>query len=85
MIALALAAQIVAAPHLIAVPPAAQPESCPKDQVQMTGWERGPAIANGAVRPQTLNKLPRANHEIAITRMIDGCPAPVVVRYAVGK
>ena len=40
---------------------------------------------DGKARMARLGDLPRANHEKAVLRTIDGCAAPVVVRYGVGR
>ena len=36
-----------------------------------------------AARARKLGELPKANLEIAVERRRDGCPAPLIVRYAV--
>lgn len=36
-------------------------------------------------RASTLAQLPKANHEKAVLRTVDGCAAPVVVGYEVGR
>lgn len=40
---------------------------------------------DGKAKPQTLDALPKANHEKAVLRTVDGCSAPVVVRYGAGR
>ena len=35
-----------------------------------------------AARLRRLGDLPKANWEIAVLRQVDGCPAPVVIRYS---
>ena len=39
---------------------------------------------DGKARLTRLGDLPRANHEKAVLRTVDGCSAPLVVRYRVG-
>ncbi len=40
---------------------------------------------DGRARPSALGQLPKANHEKAVARTIDGCAAPLVVGYEVGR
>jgi len=40
---------------------------------------------DGKARISPLGALPKANHEKAVLRTIDGCAAPVVVGYQVGR
>ena len=40
---------------------------------------------DGKARVSPLGALPKANHEKAVLRTIDGCAAPVVVGYQVGR
>jgi len=40
---------------------------------------------DGKAKMAQLGDLPRANHEKAVLRTIDGCAAPMVVRYGVGR
>ena len=40
---------------------------------------------DGKARISVLGKLPKANHEKAVLRVIDGCAAPLVVGYEVGR
>jgi hypothetical protein len=40
---------------------------------------------DGKAKMSVLGALPKANHEKAVLRVIDGCTAPVVVRYEVGR
>lgn len=39
---------------------------------------------NGKAKVSVLGKLPKANHEKAVLRVVDGCAAPLVVAYEVG-
>lgn len=39
---------------------------------------------DGKAKAFRLGDLPRANHERAVLRTIDGCSAPLVVQYRVG-
>jgi len=39
---------------------------------------------DGRALASRLGDLPRANHEKAVLRTVDGCSAPLVVRYRVG-
>ncbi|MBJ7412389.1 MAG: hypothetical protein JHD15_18805 [Phenylobacterium sp.] len=40
---------------------------------------------NGKAKMSALSRLPKANHEKAVLREIDGCAAPLVVGYEVGR
>jgi hypothetical protein len=40
---------------------------------------------DGTARMSPLGDLPKANHEKAVLRTVDGCAAPVVVGYQVGR
>lgn len=40
---------------------------------------------DGKARMAPLGALPKANHEKAVLRTVDGCTAPVVVGYQVGR
>jgi hypothetical protein len=40
---------------------------------------------DGKARMNRLGALPKANHEKAVLRTVDGCSAPVVVRHQVGR
>jgi|APAra7269096979_1048534.scaffolds.fasta_scaffold34153_3 hypothetical protein len=40
---------------------------------------------DGKAKMSVLGQLPKANHEKTVLRVIDGCTAPVVVGYAVGR
>lgn len=73
MIALLLASQIAA----VGGDPLIQtPAAC---RLAMTVARAAP----GQVRAQRLIDLPKPHLEIAVDRRIGGCPAPLIVRYAV--
>lgn len=40
---------------------------------------------DGRLRAVPMTELPKANHEKAVLRTVDGCAAPVVVGYQVGR
>jgi len=40
---------------------------------------------DGKARLAMLAELPKANHEKAVLRMVEGCSAPLVVRYGAGR
>ena len=40
---------------------------------------------DGRVKAAKLGTLPKANHEKAVLRTVDGCSAPLVVGYQVGR
>lgn len=40
---------------------------------------------DGQASVKRLGALPKADHEKAVLRTVDGCSAPVVVRYGVGR
>ena len=40
---------------------------------------------DGKAKMSVLGQLPKANHEKTVLRVIDGCAAPMVVGYGVGR
>lgn len=40
---------------------------------------------DGKAKMSPLSRLPKANHEKAVLRVVDGCAAPLVVGYEVGR
>lgn len=40
---------------------------------------------DGKARTSALGALPKANHEKAVLRVVEGCTTPVVVGYEVGR
>lgn len=40
---------------------------------------------DGSTRSARLADLPKANHELAVVRMIGPCAAPLVVRFGAGR
>jgi hypothetical protein len=40
---------------------------------------------DGKARRSPLGALPKANHEKTVLRTVDGCAAPVVVGYQIGR
>ncbi|WP_068875489.1 MULTISPECIES: hypothetical protein [unclassified Phenylobacterium] len=40
---------------------------------------------DGKAKMSVLGRLPKANHEKAVLREVDGCAAPLVVGYEVGR
>ncbi len=40
---------------------------------------------DGKAKMSALSRLPKANHEKAVLREIEGCAAPLVVGYEVGR
>ena len=69
MIALMFAALVV---------PAAEPAKCVPRAPQLAEADRRAA-------PEKLGELPPAQHYLTVYRAIDKCPAPVIVRYGIGK
>jgi hypothetical protein len=69
--------------RVLVIPKHALATVCPAVGVELAAAN----AARGATptQVQTLNKLPKANYEIAVDRQIGGCVAPVVVSYQVGK
>lgn len=88
--AVAMTATVAAAPTadarrpvLAAAPPAA--ETC---KTNGRFEVADPALLyrdDGKARASSLAQLPKANHEKAVLRVVDGCTAPVIVGYEVGR
>jgi len=87
-----LAAMIVAAspvpvevkPHMAMVDSSARPACKANGRYEIAD----PALLyrnDGQARATSLGQLPKANHEKAVLRTVDGCAAPVVVGYEVGR
>lgn len=91
MLALLAAMTVAAAPQPVVLRPRASVLSppptaaCTANGTYQAGWESSLAHRNGRVVVQRLDQLPKANLEIAVARTIDGCAAPVIVRYSVGR
>ncbi len=93
MIALFAAMTVAAAPAADAAPralvaprPLAAPSSdaCSAGRYQIA--DRAQLYRDdGRARASQLGQLPKANHEKAVARTIDGCAAPLVVGYDVGR
>lgn len=82
------AAPAAAAPPRILVVPrplAAQPsDACSAGRYEIA--DRALLYRDdGRARPSQLAQLPKAHHEKAVARTIDGCAAPLVVGYDVGR
>jgi hypothetical protein len=92
MLALLLAAQVAAAPPLLQ-PSVHRFDGRPAAFCKGAGVieTSGPSPAllyrpqdRAHTRVTRLADLPKANKEIAVNRMVDGCPAPLVVQFNVG-
>lgn len=67
---------------MLATPALAEPVSSPPHCRDRNGVF--PAAAEGAAAFRRLDRLPPAAHVLTVFRAVDGCPAPVVVRYGIG-
>ncbi|HEX7758168.1 MAG TPA: hypothetical protein VF459_01600 [Caulobacteraceae bacterium] len=88
--AAAMAAIVNAAPAADAGPPVllGSPHSVPACRTNGRYELADPALfyrQNGRAGVTVLGKLPKANHEKAVLRLVDGCAAPLVVSYEVGR
>jgi hypothetical protein len=71
-------------PHMSMLDPASRPVCKSDGRYEIAD----PALLyrqDGKARMRSLGDLPKANHEKAVLRTIDGCTAPVVVGYEVGR
>ena len=71
-------------PHMTLFDPAARPACKSNGRYEIAD----PALLyrqDGKARISPLGALPKANHEKAVLRVVDGCTAPVVVGYQVGR
>lgn len=71
----------------LAVATPSQPACRPQAALQ-TVQPADPALLyrdDGRARASRLGDLPKANHEKAVVRTINGCAAPVYVGYGVGR
>ena len=62
--------------------------SCKAQGALQTKQPMDPALlyrADGRLQALRLGELPKANHEKAVLRTIDGCAAPLYVGYSVGR
>ncbi|MBU1375277.1 MAG: hypothetical protein KKE02_11525 [Alphaproteobacteria bacterium] len=73
-----------ARPHMAMIDSAARPVCKSNGRYEIAD----PALLyrqDGKAKMANLGKLPKANHEKAVLRTVDGCAAPVVVGYEVGR
>jgi hypothetical protein len=91
MLALLAAISVVTAPEpalgrprisVLSPPPNA---ACKANGTYYVGWDPALARRDGVVRPQRLADLPKPNLERTVLRTIDGCAAPAIVAYSVGR
>src|SRR4051812_21581969 len=61
------------------------PSACRQEVTQASGLSLLRPQDRSAVKARKLADLPKANLEIAVERRVGGCPAPVIVRYDVGR
>ncbi len=62
--------------------------ACASQGALQTSQPADPALLyrnDGRVRPARLGDLPKANHEKAVMRTVNGCAAPLYVGYRVGR
>lgn len=96
MLALLAAMTIAAAPEPVAPGRAplgprasllspAPTAACRAHGTYQAGWEPSLAQRSGRVAMQRLDDLPKANLELAVLRTVNGCAAPAVVAYSVGR
>lgn len=83
----AAAPGVDAAPRVLAAPRplAAQPsDACAAGRYEIA--DRALLYRDdGRARASQLGQLPKAHHEKAVARTVDGCAAPLVVGYDVGR
>ena len=49
-------------------------------------WAKGRRVVSlGKVEPRKLGELPPGNLVLTVWRNVDGCSAPVIVRYGIGE
>jgi len=90
MLALLAAMTVVATPAADARPRMAMVDPATRPACKSNGRYEiaDPALLyrhDDKARISPLGALPKANHEKAVLRTIDGCAAPVVVGYRVGR
>lgn len=71
-------------PRVVALGPSVGPACKPNGRYEIAD----PALLyrhDGKARVSRLGDLPKANHEKAVLRVVDGCAAPLVVGYGVGR
>lgn len=90
MLALLAAITVAAIPVADARPRAFTTDGAIRPACKPTGRYEiaNPALLyrdDGKARMSALGALPKANHEKAVVRTIDGCAAPLVVGYDVGR
>ncbi|WP_296596873.1 hypothetical protein [Phenylobacterium sp.] len=71
-------------PLVIVTPPADTPACKTNGRYEVA--DRALLYRNkGRAKASVLGELPKANHEKTVLRTIDGCAAPLVVGYEVGR
>lgn len=90
MLALVAAMALVSAPFAEARPLTTLTDAAHRPACKANGRYEvaDPALLyrdDGKAKMSMLGKLPKANHEKTVLRTIDGCAAPVVVGYEVGR
>lgn len=87
LVALAVAAAAASSSITVHRGPFAEPPAaCKTNGMMQTGFD--PALLyrkDGKAKVDQLGALPKPNLEKTVVRTIDGCAAPVVVRYGVGR
>jgi hypothetical protein len=79
LVAAAASASPQTAADMPAINPIADSRLCPE-----TPMSRARKLGEKATRAVPLNELPPAQLFMAVDRRVDGCPAPIVVRYGIG-
>jgi len=90
MLALVAAMTVASAPFADTRPFAVMTDSAQRAACKANGRYEiaDPALLyrnDGQAKMSMLGQLPKANHEKAVLRTIDGCVAPVTVGYGVGR
>jgi hypothetical protein len=80
MLILAAAAVIAAAPPEVPPRPAS---SCPRTTSHLAGDDI--LFGSKSLPLQKLTELPDANLYLTVFRRVDGCEAPIVVKYGVNR
>lgn len=73
--------RVLVAPRLLAAQPS---DACSAGRYEIA--DRALLYRDdGRARASQLGQLPKAHHEKAVVRTVDGCAAPLVVGYEVGR
>ena len=85
MLRFVLAAAALSAPQTAGDMPRIDPGAAATDFCPETPMSQARKMGERATDAIPLSELPPAQMFLAVDRRVDGCPAPVVVKYGVGK